>query len=241
MGYIDFAGSSVVHMVGGVCALWGAAILGERHGKKQERLRQKGQVARGQSISVDDHEFQKVLQHVKGDYRLAYQEYLQSKTEEFKPHNPGLIVTGTLLLWVCWLFFNGGSAQIMSKRKNGPAKVVMNNVISASSAGLFAGFFKQRIVGTHTFVTRYDVGTLCNGIIVGLVSSTASCDKVEPWAAFIIGIIGALIYSLGCLAISKLNIDDPLEASPVHLGGGTWGVICVAFFNNEIGMFYNPS
>lgn len=151
-----------------------------------------------------------------------------------------MIVAGTLLLWVTWLFFNGGSAIIFNPRKSAPAKVIMNNVISASSAGLFAGFFKQRIVGTHSFVTRFDVGTLCNGIIVGLVSSTASCDKTEPWSAFIIGIIGALIYSLGCLTINKLNIDDPLEASPVHLGGGTWGVICVAFFNNELGLFYDP-
>ena len=42
MGYIDFAGSSVVHMVGGTCALWGAKILGERYGKEQERLKRKG-------------------------------------------------------------------------------------------------------------------------------------------------------------------------------------------------------
>jgi Amt family ammonium transporter len=37
MGYIDFAGSSVVHMVGGTCALWGAKILGERYGKTRSR------------------------------------------------------------------------------------------------------------------------------------------------------------------------------------------------------------
>lgn len=77
----------------------------------------------------------------------------------------------------------------------------MVNVISASSAGLFAGFFKQRIVGTHSFVTRFDVGTMCNGIIVGLVSVTASCNQIEVWAAFIIGIIGALFYSVGCLLL----------------------------------------
>ena len=28
LGYIDFAGSGVVHAVGGTCALWGAKILG---------------------------------------------------------------------------------------------------------------------------------------------------------------------------------------------------------------------
>jgi len=135
------------------------------------------------------------------------------------------------LLWVCWLFFNGGSALIFNKRKNGPAKVIMCNLIAPSTAALFAGFFKGRITGTHSYVTRYDVGTICNGIIVGLVASTASCDATEPWASVFIGIIAALFYSIGVLLIDKFHIDDPLEASPVHLGGGSWGVLCVGIFN----------
>ena len=36
LGYVDFAGSSVVHVVGGICALWGAKILGPRYGKEKE-------------------------------------------------------------------------------------------------------------------------------------------------------------------------------------------------------------
>lgn len=142
---------------------------------------------------------------------------------------------------MCWLFFNGGSALIFNKRKNGPAKVIMNNLIAPSTAALFAGFFKGRITGTHSYVTRYDVGTICNGIIVGLVASTASCDATEPWASVIIGIVGAFFYSVGVLLIDKYHIDDPLEASPVHLGGGSWGIICVAFFHTEKGLFYNPA
>lgn len=116
----------------------------------------------------------------------------------------------------------------------------MNNLIAPSSAALFAGFFKGRITGTHSYVTRYDVGTICNGIIVGLVASTASCDATEPWASVIIGIVGALFYSIGVLLIDKFNIDDPLEASPVHLGGGSWGVLCVGIFNIDNGLIYNP-
>lgn len=37
MGYIDFAGSSVIHMVGGISALIGASILGPRIGKFSKR------------------------------------------------------------------------------------------------------------------------------------------------------------------------------------------------------------
>jgi Amt family ammonium transporter len=37
IGYVDFAGASVVHVVGGICALWGAKILGPRYGRFKEK------------------------------------------------------------------------------------------------------------------------------------------------------------------------------------------------------------
>jgi ammonium transporter, Amt family len=190
LGFIDFAGSGVVHLVGGICAIWGARTLGERYGKDRVRKIQEAMkrgetiedvdhsvgVAGRNSIHWDDHEFKEVLKHVKGDYKEAFKEWVSIQQPEFKAHNPALIVTGTLLLWVCWLFFNGGSAAMFATRRNGPAKVVMINVVSASAGGLFAVFFKPRITGTYSFVSQYDAGTICNGIIVGLVSCTASCD-----------------------------------------------------------------
>jgi Amt family ammonium transporter len=200
------------------------------------------ETASNASVLFNDEEFHKVLDHVRGDYRLAFQEWITAqRKQEFKPHNPGLILAGTILLWVCWLFFNGGSAVIFSERKNGAAKVIMNNLIAPASAALFAAFFKARITGTYSYVEQFDVGTICNGIIVGLVASTASCDGTEPWASVIIGCVAALIYSIGVLLINKFGIDDPLEASPVHLGGGAWGTLVVGLFNQDKGLFYNPS
>jgi ammonia channel protein AmtB len=90
---------------------------------------------------------------VRGDYRIAFKQWIASqRKQEFKPHNPGLILAGTILLWVCWLFFNGGSAIIFSQRKVGAAKVIMANLIAPASSALFAAFFKSRITGTYSYV-----------------------------------------------------------------------------------------
>lgn len=52
---------------------------------------------------------------------------------------------------------------------------------------------------------------LTNGLLAGAVAITASCGYVETWAAVLIGIIGSIIYSIACLVLDKLEIDDPLE------------------------------
>ena len=40
------------------------------------------------------------------------------------------------------------------------------------------------------------------------------------------------------MAMIKIQVDDPLNAVAVHLGGGVWGIIAVAFFNFERGIFF---
>jgi Amt family ammonium transporter len=64
-----------------------------------------------------------------------------------------------------------------------------------------------------------------------LVGVTGACDRVENWAAFIIGIVSGLFYIAGCVFLEKLNIDDPVEATAVHTFGGFWGIIAVGIFD----------
>lgn len=112
----------------------------------------------------------------------------------------------------------------------------MNSIISPSSAGLVTFALEQKLGGNTNL--RYNFSALTNGILAGLVSITASCDRVHPWAAFVIGGIGAFVYIGTTRMMAKLKIDDPLEASQVHGFCGIWGVIALAFFKIDDGIFY---
>ena len=63
-----------------------------------------------------------------------------------------------------------------------------------------------------------EITTTLNGILAGLVSITAPCAVVEPVGAFVIGVIGGALQYFSSSLLLKLRIDDPLEATPVHLG-----------------------
>ena len=41
MGFHDFAGTGLVHMVGGVSGLIGACVVGPRHGKEKKQSNRK--------------------------------------------------------------------------------------------------------------------------------------------------------------------------------------------------------
>jgi ammonium transporter, Amt family len=138
------------------------------------------------------------------------------------------------------LFFNGGKTMnLFTPRANGPAKITMNTLISGCFAGVFSAFVKSRVIGTYSFVSRYDVVAVCGGFLSGVVGVTGCCDSIEAWAAIIIGIISALVYIGFCKLLDKLHIDDPVEASPIHMGAGLWGTIATGLFHNKHGLFYS--
>jgi len=138
---------------------------------------------------------------------------------------------GTLILWLGWLMFNGGSSGAVVGASGDAAKIaIVNTIISPSAAGIFTFLTKKHITGVGATM-RMDFPALTNGILAGLVAITASCDVVAPWAAFVIGILGSVTYSLACRAMNAMKIDDPLDATQVHGCCGVLGVVVVAFFD----------
>ena len=112
----------------------------------------------------------------------------------------------------------------------------MNTVIAGSTAGVVAVYIKPHFLGTYSFVNRYDCCALCNGVLTGLVAVSGVCDRIEGWTSFVIGIIGAISYVLGCKVLDTLHVDDPVEAAPVHLFGGLVGTLLTGVFDNRFGL-----
>lgn len=59
---------------------------------------------------------------------------------------------------------------------------------------------------------------------------TGGCAVVPTWASVIIGLVGGAIFFFFARLLVKLKIDDPVDASPLHLGNGVWGIIAVGLF-----------
>ena len=50
---------------------------------------------------------------------------------------------------------------------------------------------------------------------------------VEPWAAVIIGACAGILYMAGSHFLIRLRLDDAVDAIPVHMVNGIWGLIAV--------------
>jgi Amt family ammonium transporter len=182
-GFVDFAGSTVVHSIGGWVALAALIVIGPRHGR-----------------------FGK-----------------DGKPVAFPGNDLPLSVLGTLLLWIGWIGFNGGSTLSMDVRVPG---IIVKTIIAAASGAafcLFIGYIINRI-SKITF--------LINGSLGGLVAITACCHSVTISESVYIGAVAGVL----CLAVEEIlfhyRIDDAVSAVPVHLGCGIWGTLAVALFGD---------
>ena len=207
-GVIDFAGSGVVHMTGGVAALVGSALLGARKARQP--------VAGGPLVELPS------------DYAPEYGPIFQT--------------LGTLVLWMGWYGFNGVSTLYIVNYGGVAAKTMVTTTIAAGTGActtLFAGSLMDGKVDGH-YVLK--LGNANNGVLAGLVSITAGCSTVEPWAAFIIGFTGSFVYMGGCSLLNKMKVDDVVSAIPVHGFCGFWGVLTAALFatkNNYSNAYYS--
>lgn len=109
-------------------------------------------------------------------------------------------------------------------------------ILCASCSALSAAYIKPHISGTYKSNRKYDSLALCNGLIAGCVSIAGVVDRVEPWAACLIGLFTGLFYSVACWVCRIWNVDDPVERCAVHGFSGMWGLVSVGIFDNQFGL-----
>jgi len=183
LGFVDFAGSTVVHSVGGWVALAAAILVGPRIGRFSRKRRRRLLIGY--------------------DFPLS--------------------LLGTLLLWLGWFGFNGGSVLALNEQVPG----IIANTVMAGAAGLVTPIVLS-IWQKH----QVKVSAVANGSLAGLVAITANCHVVTTRDAIAIGAIGSLCMLLAEAQLQRCRIDDVVGAIPVHLAAGIWGTVAVALFGD---------
>jgi ammonium transporter, Amt family len=124
--------------------------------------------------------------------------------------------------------------NVSSTEKGQIASLAAVNTTLAACAGALSALFTStiwdyRFLGYHT----YDLTMTMNGCLTGLVAITSGCASVDTWAAVVIGVVAGWVYMFSSKLIIKLRIDDAVDAIPVHMFGGMWGVAATGLFSER--------
>lgn len=147
----------------------------------------------------------------------------------FPGANIPLATLGTLILWMGWFGFNGGSLLKMSDAAsaNSVALILLNTNTAAAAGGLSALIFSKLRYG------RADLTMILNGVLGGLVVITADPLSPSPIHGLINGAVAGVLIMISIVTLDRWRIDDPVGAISVHGVGGVLGLLLVPIANTE--------
>ncbi|CAB9503540.1 Ammonium transporter 1 member [Seminavis robusta] len=152
------------------------------------------------------------------------------KPKPFPGHSVSLQMLGGFILWFGWYGFNPGTALLLD---DNPYQAQIGalcavNTFLASGGGCVSSLIVSIIAHyRETGDVAFDLMAAMNGSLTGLVSITAGCATLEPWAALVTGLVAGSLYPLGSHLLVRCKIDDAVDAIPVHGFGGSWGLLSV--------------
>lgn len=261
-GYIDFSGSGVVHCTGAFSGLAGLLFVGPRYNRWDsfedisdgQASRQKH--SRGfDKKDIDTNQVQTFMTETGNRKKVINYTNLtklrnkvaEDDFEVFGVTNLTYTLFGGLFLWVGFIFYNTGSTIGVLKFNGGPQELWMqaeiaavNTFMAGCSAGLFALVVRTPLMEGWKAERklRGEAGGICNAFLAGMVACGGGMNAYDPWAAWVVGLIGCIFYLLLCKLFDVMHVDDAVEAFQLHGGGGTAGVFCAAFFNKHNGIYY---
>lgn len=145
---------------------------------------------------------------------------------------------GTLILWLGWFGFNGGSMLKVGDIGNahGVAMVFVNTNAAAVGGALSA------LVLSMVLFRKADLTMVLNGALAGLVAITAEPSTPTPLQATLFGAIAGVLVIAAIIGFDKIKIDDPVGAISVHGVVGFYALMIVpitkpsaSFFGQFVG------
>uniref|UniRef100_A0A7S2S369 Ammonium transporter AmtB-like domain-containing protein n=1 Tax=Rhizochromulina marina TaxID=1034831 RepID=A0A7S2S369_9STRA len=221
-GTMDFAGSGIVHMTAAVAAVVVAVRVGPRRFRfKMSRT--------SDVITVAANE---------GD-----------GDEGERGSSTGFQALGTFLLWLGWYGFNAGSTLGIAGQSSVVSHIIMTTTMAAVAgllaSCLFGGILRQ-VRRTDYFKQRFKLNIrgqgrtqafylpdMLNGALAGLVSITAGCHIIPIGYSIAAGGLAAIVFHIGSLVLQQQQVDDVINAIPVHGYCGALGLILAVLFADE--------
>ena len=201
LAFWDFAGSTVVHTVGGAAGLMGTIALGARADKYRE---------------IKQAELSRLSPRSKTKFN--------KKIEPLNGHNITLATLGCLILWLGWFGFNAGST--LDATSPAIPHIVLTTTLAAAAGAIgsiifcFVRYGKPNLA----FIINGIVGGL-----VSITAPCAYVNLLDAAVIGVVG--GGIFVPLVTELLDWWEIDDPVGAIPVHFGCGLWGTLAVGLFS----------
>ncbi len=182
LGFVDFAGGTVVHSLGAWAALVAILMIGPRIDRFDEH---------GNVIPL--------------------------------PSNSSIMaLQGALLLAFGWIGFNAGGIS--------PTDPLMAEVITNTFSMAAFGAAGGAIVGVYLDRGVFHPSRTINGLLGGLVTSTAAIHVLQAYEAMFFGFLGGMLATwAGHYLLVRWKLDDPVEVVATHGVAGTFGTLLFAF------------
>jgi Amt family ammonium transporter len=141
--------------------------------------------------------------------------------------NLPLATLGTLILWMGWFGFNGGSVLKLGDAASAHSvAMVFLNTNAAAATGLIGALLTARLM-----FGKADLTMALNGALAGLVVITAEPSTPTALQASLFGLAGGIVVVLSIVTFDKWRVDDPVGAISVHGIGGLLGLLLVPVTN----------
>ena len=144
--------------------------------------------------------------------------------------NLPLAALGTLILWMGWFGFNGGSVlKLGDIASANSVAMVFLNTNTAAAGGLVSALLLARVM-----FGKGDLTMALNGALAGLVVITAEPSTPTPLIATLFGAAGGILVVFSIVFFDKIKIDDPVGAISVHGVCGLLGLLVVPLTNSGV-------